>query len=169
MRGFVIGLAALGLSACAANGTIPRNAATAELMDAAQQKHGNVTVRPSGGRLRLVADVYGVAAGTYGIHVHAVGSCLGSDFKSAGPHWNPAMKQHGRDNPMGAHNGDLPNIVVGASGSGHLDATIPGSLVELIDTDAASVVLHAAADDYRTDPTGNSGGRVACGVLLRLP
>ncbi len=162
-------LAGLALTGCAGSGLIPRNAATAELMDAQHMRHGNVTVRPNGGSLRLHAEVRGVAPGSYGIHIHQAGSCLGPDFKTAGGHWNPGGKQHGRDNPMGAHMGDLPNVGVGADGRGVLDATVPGNLAELIDADGASVVLHAAADDYRTDPSGNSGARVACGVLLRLP
>lgn len=78
------------------------------------------------------------------------------------------MKQHGRDNPQGAHAGDLPNLVVGADGRGTIRLTVPqGSLSGLLDADGAALVIHAKADDYRTDPSGNSGGRIACGVIVR--
>jgi Cu-Zn family superoxide dismutase len=79
------------------------------------------------------------------------------------------MKQHGTENPAGAHLGDLPNLVVGAAGTGTVSATLRGTradvLKDIFDADGTAVVVHATADDYRTDPSGNSGGRIACGVL----
>ena len=109
-------------------------------------------------------------AGTYGAHVHAVGRCDGPDFTTAGPHWNPTGQQHGKNNPQGMHKGDLPNLFVGADGRGVLEINLPAAWVAggnapLLDADGAAVVVHERADDYRTDPSGNSGARIACGVL----
>jgi superoxide dismutase, Cu-Zn family len=110
----------------------------------------------------------GLPPGAHGIHVHAVGRCEAPEFTTAGPHWNPTDRKHGRDNPDGAHHGDLPNIQIGADGRGSLNFVIPSaSFAQLFDSDGAALVVHATADDYRTDPSGNSGGRIACGVITR--
>jgi Cu-Zn family superoxide dismutase len=115
----------------------------------------------------------GLAAGHYGVHLHAAGRCEGPGFDSAGPHWNPAGRQHGRLNPEGRHLGDLDNLEVDESGAGRLEFTIPGAEFTgadgLLDADGAAVVIHAGPDDYRTDPSGNSGARIACGVLPPRP
>jgi Cu-Zn family superoxide dismutase len=111
----------------------------------------------------------GLTAGHYGVHLHAVGRCEGPAFTSAGPHWNPTGRQHGSLNPAGHHLGDLPNLDVDAHGAGRLEFTIAGASTSgaqgFFDADGTSLVIHAAADDYRTDPSGNSGARIACGVL----
>jgi Cu-Zn family superoxide dismutase len=120
------------------------------------------------GGVTLAIMVGGLAPGSYGAHIHAVGRCEGPAFTSAGPHWNPAMRQHGRLNPQGTHAGDLPNLVVAADGSGSLTAPVTAPLDGeggLFDADGAAVVVHAMADDERTDPTGNSGARILCAVL----
>jgi superoxide dismutase, Cu-Zn family len=136
------------------------------LLTAANETRGSVEVRAAGPeRLSVAISVVGAAPGRFGIHVHAVGQCEGPGFTSAGPHWNPAGRQHGRNNPAGVHHGDLPNIEIGADGAGRLSADIPGTIAGLLDADGAALILHAAADDERTDPTGNSGARVACAVL----
>lgn len=141
----------------------------AELRNAAGQPVGTARVTRSGSDLTIAVSATGLPPGTHGIHLHAVGQCSAPDFASAGGHWNPAMKQHGRDNPAGMHAGDLPNITIGADGTGTLTATIPGAAQggagALMDGDGAAVVIHAAADDMRTDPSGNSGARIASGVL----
>lgn len=107
--------------------------------------------------------------GTFGMHIHSVGKCQGPDFTSAGPHWNPGMKQHGRDNPMGAHGGDLPNIVAAKDKKLTLEYRLPDIMLEgasgLLDADGAALVIHEKADDYLTDPSGNSGKRISCGVF----
>jgi Cu-Zn family superoxide dismutase len=111
----------------------------------------------------------GLPAGHYGVHLHAVGRCEGPAFTSAGPHWNPTGRQHGTLNPAGHHLGDLPNLDVDEHGAGRLEFAIAGATTSgaggLFDADGTSLVIHAAADDYRTDPSGNSGARIACGVL----
>ena len=109
------------------------------------------------------------AAGTFGMHLHAVGKCQGPDFTSAGPHWNPDMKQHGRDNPMGAHGGDLPNVDAAGDRKITLEYQLPNMKLSgptgLLDADGGALIIHEKADDYKTDPSGNSGKRIICGVF----
>jgi Cu-Zn family superoxide dismutase len=141
--------------------------ANAVLRDAAGQTIGQARLTQASSGLRLSLRVNGLKPGTLGTHVHTVGRCDGPDFASAGSHWNPMARQHGRDNPAGMHKGDLPNMTVGSDGRGRLDAVIEGAaLAELLDADGAAVVVHTGPDDYRTDPSGNSGARIACGVLV---
>ncbi len=148
----------------------PAVTATVQLLGPNREFRGSVRLEQRTAGTHIAAAVEGVAPGSYAIHLHAVGRCDAPDFKSAGPHFNPGMKQHGRDNPMGAHLGDLPNVSVGADGKGALETeiaglTLTGGAAPLLDADGAAVVLHAGADDYRTDPSGNSGDRIACGSI----
>lgn len=129
---------------------------------------GSATLSEVGDGLRVSVDATGLPAGVHGIHIHTTGRCDAPDFTTAGPHWNPTERKHGRDNPDGAHHGDLPNVEVGADGRGSLTFTAPAAtFAQLFDADGAALVVHANADDYRTDPSGNSGGRIACGVISR--
>lgn len=115
-------------------------------------------------------------AGTHGIHFHAVAKCEGgaTAFSTAGAHYNPLTKEHGLLNPAGPHAGDAPNIVIPASGVGHVSFTTdrvtltPGT-VSLFDADGSSIVVHASSDDQVSQPAGNSGARIACGVVRALP
>lgn len=142
--------------------------ARAVLASADGAPRGTATLNETSGGLTLHVAAEGLPPGPHGIHIHTVGRCDAPDFQTAGAHWNPTSRQHGHDNPQGAHQGDLPNINIGADGRGTLHASVPGAnFAELFDADGAAVVIHAAADDYRTDPSGNSGGRIACGVLTR--
>jgi len=144
-------------------------AAPIELSDASGRVVATATVGDSGGvRVRLEAN--GLPPGTYGVHVHAVGRCDPPGFESAGPHWNPTGHQHGTLNPMGPHLGDLPNLSVGTNGGGAVEFAIGGATLDrgddaLLDRDGAALVVHAGPDDYWTDPSGNSGARIACGVI----
>jgi superoxide dismutase, Cu-Zn family len=126
-----------------------------------------VSKRSDGVFLSLSADA--PAAGTFGMHIHSLGKCQGPDFTSAGPHWNPDMKQHGRENPMGAHHGDLPNLVADADKKLTLEYRLPDIMLEgpggILDADGAALIIHEKADDYKTDPSGNSGKRIICGVF----
>lgn len=132
---------------------------------------GTAQLLDNGSQVTLSVAVAGMTQGTHGIHLHMTGSCTAPEFTSAGGHLNPGMKQHGTENPAGSHLGDLPNLVVGASGTGTVTATLHGTraevLAQIFDADGTAVVVHANADDYRTDPSGNSGTRIACGVLTR--
>jgi hypothetical protein len=113
--------------------------------------------------------VRGLPPGVHGIHIHAVGRCA-PDFSAAGSHYNPAGKKHGLENPEGAHAGDLPNLTIGQDGTGTFDTTT--SMVSLtpgdktvFDADGSAIVIHAFQDDQKTDPTGNSGERIACAII----
>jgi Cu-Zn family superoxide dismutase len=171
-------VAAAALAGCAAgdSGAVDTAAAPTAAFAPIKAPDGRILaragVRAAGHSLRVRIDAAGLAPGTYGVHLHAVGRCDPPAFASAGPHWNPTARHHGRDNPMGMHMGDLPNFVVGTGGRGGFeyaiaDATFAGPGADaLLDSDGAAVVIHAQADDYRTDPSGNSGARIACGVLV---
>lgn len=174
MRAFV-GTATLAVTLGLVAGCIPaetgapragQGAATAILKDAEGLDKGRVSISPAaGGKLRVTLEATEMPPGTRAFHVHTTGRCDAPGFTTAGGHWNPAMKQHGRDNPMGAHAGDMPNLTIGADGRGRVTAEIDGDLAGLLDADGAAVIVHAAPDDYRTDPTGNAGARIACGVV----
>ena len=132
---------------------------------------GTAQLYASGTGVTLSIAVAGMTPGTHGIHLHTTGACDAPEFTTAGGHLNPGMKQHGMENPAGAHLGDLPNLIVGSSGTGTVSATLNGTreqvLAQLFDADGTAVVVHANPDDYKTDPSGNSGTRIACGVLTR--
>jgi Cu-Zn family superoxide dismutase len=115
-------------------------------------------------------------AGTHGIHFHEVGKCQGgaTAFATAGAHYNPLGKEHGLQNPRGPHAGDAPNIVVPAGGLAKVAfstdrVTLTPGTVTLFDTDGSSIVVHANADDQMSQPSGNSGARIACGIVRALP
>ena len=178
----MIGSAAMALAACATDSgvsepegaivsTIGPPVLTADVRDRVGQSRASARVEQAGDSLRVRIEAAGMSSGTYGVHIHAVGRCEAPGFDSAGPHWNPTGQAHGKDNPKGMHKGDLPNLMVGADGRGSFEYTIPHAILsgmlptKLVDADGAAVVIHAKADDYRTDPSGNSGARIACGVL----
>lgn len=181
-----IGGAALAAAACATDrtesaaaepeggaivSTIGPPVLNADLRAAEGRSLARAMVEQSGDSLRVRIEATGMSPGTYGAHVHTTGRCDAPAFASAGPHWNPTGQMHGKDNPKGMHKGDLPNLMVGADGRGSVEYTIPNAILsgmlptKLVDEDGASVVIHARPDDYRTDPSGNSGDRIACGVL----
>lgn len=146
-------------------------AATATLMDAQGTSKGSVAITDHNG-LHIMVHASGLTPGLHAVHIHTVGTCAAPDFASAGGHWNPLAKRHGMQNPDGAHMGDLPNIEIGPDGSGMLMFMVPGAILSggdnpLLDADGAAIVIHAGPDDMKTDPSGNSGGRVACGIIAK--
>lgn len=174
VRGLVI-VGALALAGCAGLGKkaepkLPVPDASAALTDARGADRGRVDIFKDGSGLRLEVVARGFGAGTYGMHVHGVGRCDGPKYTSAGPHWNPTGAQHGRDNPKGAHHGDLPNLVIEPDTIGRASLQLVGTRLlgegGVIDADGAAFIIHAGPDDFRTDPSGNSGDRVACGVIV---
>jgi Cu-Zn family superoxide dismutase len=159
-----VGLTPLGLTGCAP--VEPAGGAPMALVNASGQSIGSVRAWQTSGSVTFRIDAAGLPHGVHGLHIHSIGRCDPPDFASAGPHWNPLGKQHGMNNPAGAHAGDLHNVTVAANGVLGETITVPGaSMASLLDADGASIVLHAAADDYVTDPSGNSGARIACAVL----
>lgn len=123
-----------------------------------------------GGEMTVNASFTGLPAGQHAVHLHTTGVCSG-DFTSAGGHLNPGNNEHGTANPRGAHLGDLPNVTIAADGTGTMSAVVPGTRESgegrIFDGDGTAIIVHESADDYRTDPTGNAGGRIACGVMAR--
>lgn len=121
--------------------------------------------------LRVSISVRGLTRGERGVHLHTTGRCEGPNFVSAGLHWNPQARAHGLSNPDGSHHGDLPNMLVNRKGRGKISYDIADGKLRgrdgLMDDDGAAVVIHDKSDDQRTDPSGNSGDRIACGVFLR--
>jgi len=163
----LLSLAAAPLAASAAG-----PAAKATLRDAQGKDVGTATFKPVKGGVQIAVSVAGLAPGKHGFHVHAVGKCDAPDFKTAGPHFNPTGKQHGHKNPQGAHAGDLPNLTVGKDGKGKATYTAKGVTLgegpgSLLGPDGTALVIHADPDDERSDPAGNAGARIACGVIVR--
>jgi Cu-Zn family superoxide dismutase len=144
----------------------PQGGPPMALVDTAGHSIGSVSAWQTEGGITFRIDATGLPHGIHGIHIHSVGRCALPDFASAGGHWNPAAKKHGMNNPAGPHAGDLPNVDVAANGTLGATVVLPGaSMANLLDADGAALVLHAGADDYVTDPSGNSGGRIACAVI----
>lgn len=145
--------------------------ASAELRDAGGAVVGWADfTEDSTGRLHVNVHVNGISAGLHGIHIHAVGACS-PDFAAAGSHHNPLGAAHGLEAPTGAHAGDLPNLEVNVAGVGHLDGTtdrasLSNGPTTIFDADGSALIIHAGPDDQVTNPAGNSGGRIACGVIV---
>ena len=162
-----------GLSACAVSMGVPRTMADAlpvALFDAAGRAVGNVILTADSTGLDLKFDVHHLAPGTHGVHIHAAGRCERPDFLTAGPHLDDGAHHHGHTNALGWHLGDLPNLEVGPDGTARLTLRLipKGTKFELrrlLDTDGSAVIIHAGPDDERTDPSGGSGPRIACGIV----
>lgn len=145
--------------------------ATAVMKDANGSIIGLATfTQGSSGPVHITVSVSGLTPGLHGIHIHDKGICIGPSFTSAGGHYNPLGKEHGLLNPKGPHAGDLPNLEMGTDGKGNMNVTTklvtlsPGPTT-LFTANSTSLVIHAGPDDLITDPAGNSGARIACGVI----
>jgi Cu-Zn family superoxide dismutase len=135
---------------------------------------GEVRISDEASGSKMHIEASGLPPGAHGVHVHAVGRCGGTGFAAAGPHWNPTHRQHGHDNPAGHHAGDLGNIMVGPDGRVDTDLIATdvrlrgdsgGKGLVISDRDGATLIIHAKPDDEHSDPSGNSGDRIACAVL----
>lgn len=162
MRALVL-ISSTLLGACAISEDLgPGSGPAVPLVNSAGVSIGAVQTEQRAGGTYLRISVEGLSPGDHGLHLHAAGRCEGPGFQSAGAHLNPAGRQHGHLNPEGQHLGDLPNLTVSSNGRGALNFLISGALA---DADGTSLIVHAKPDDYRTDPSGNSGDRIACAVV----
>lgn len=165
--------ALLSAAALAATPAFAAAETTASIRGAAGQA-GKLTLREGPRGVVLRVELSGLTPGWHAMHFHAVGDCSDAKFDKAGGHINhaAAKRPHGLLNPAGPDFGDLPNIHVGADGSAAAEAYSPlvslkgaGGRPALLDADGSAIVIHAAADDHRTQPIGGAGARVACGVI----
>jgi Cu-Zn family superoxide dismutase len=152
------------------HGHAPRGTAT--LHDASGRSVGVLNLEESAGGIRIVGDLNGLPSGVHGIHFHQIGRCDGPDFASAGAHFNPFGRKHGLENPDGPHAGDMSNVRTSAQGAVFVETlnpriTLDDASTTVFDADGTAIVIHAAPDDQHTDPSGNSGARIACGVITR--
>lgn len=139
--------------------------ATLQTADGAQVGTATATETPDG--VKISVNAMNMPPGEHGVHVHMTGTCEGPDFTSAGGHWNPEDKQHGLENADGQHAGDMPNLDVDDNGTGTLEYTLKGgaTFAGLMDEDGSAFMVHEGEDDQMTDPSGDSGSRIACGVF----
>lgn len=151
----------------------PAGGVVVELVDGSGQNVGGARLEPEGEGVRVSVRVSGLNPNQeHAIHFHNTGRCDGPDFQSAGPHFNPTDRQHGLQNPQGPHAGDMPNLRANAEGVA--DTSFVASMVTLASaanngltrTGGTALVVHAGPDDHVTDPSGNSGDRIACGVIV---
>src|SRR5688572_24926230 len=169
----ILGLAACGspesteeTEAADAVATTEPKEAMALLQTAEGEAAGAATATELGGTVAISLTVENLPPGEHGVHVHMTGSCEAPAFESAGSHWNPTNQQHGLEDPPGQHAGDMPNLTVAADGTGALDYQLVGGTFDgLLDADGSAFVVHAMPDDQMTEPSGNSGERIACGVF----
>jgi Cu-Zn family superoxide dismutase len=165
----------VALSICLASGSTQTKATkkkTVDLKDAKGNDVGTATIVAKGSGVEVKLNLKGLPPGVHGVHFHQKAMCDPPDFKSAGGHFNPTGKQHGFDNPQGHHAGDMMNFTVKENGTAKAtvkdDDVVLGTGSEansLLANGGSSIMVHAKADDYKTDPSGNSGDRIACGPI----
>ena len=150
-------------------GELQPEISAAALANADGENVGQVSLAQTGDQLVLEIQVNGLAAGTKALHLHTTGACDGPDFKSAGGHLNPADVSHGKLSETGPHLGDLPNLEIEEAGNAEVTVELAGladeTIAQIMDADGTAVMIHAGPDDYKSDPAGAAGPRIACGVF----
>ncbi len=145
---------------------------TVALTDAAGKSVGTATISGTKTGVQIALNLKGLPAGAHAIHIHQTAKCEAPAFTTAGGHFNPDMKKHGMDNPDGHHAGDMMNFTVGDDGTAKTtitdnDVTVTDGPKSIFTGGGTALMIHAAADDMKTDPSGNAGARIACGLIVK--
>jgi Cu-Zn family superoxide dismutase len=167
----VVLTAVLGCSA-AFSAAAKKPTVKVQMNDAQGKSVGTATLTPAPKGVKIQLNLMNLPAGEHAIHMHAVAKCEGPGFTTAGGHFNPDSKHHGLQNPEGPHAGDMPNFTVAANGTAKTTVIAPGVTMgddphSIFTNGGTALVIHEKADDMKSDPAGNAGARIACGVIAK--